>query len=242
MLGIDSNVALDCKKKGLMAKTVSNASSSVNTTSAAISLFGFDIRQKIQNDAERCNITSSQLFASRPKEEQDSVLNLCSGANKHINNLQDTLSWTQKAGQELMTLPALDDRAKSTLSNTMKETLNFGTETISNAISNINEAMTKLSGTASDAPESVKSTVSKTQNSIDDKTQELATDKHTKTDDFIDDKIDAKTITEKPEVKTDTEKPDINKNIDFGKTFKTNDKTTTDLNTDLKQIPVVNKR
>ena len=242
MLGVDNNVALDCQKSGVIAQAALGQGSSVNTTSTSIALFGHGIRQKIQSDAQGCNTTSSALFLSSPKEEQDRIANLCNGVNKYVDKLQDTLAWTSKSGNELMELQGLDDAAKSTLSSTLSETLNYGAETISNALNNVSEAMTRLSSAASQAPAPVQSKVSTTQETIANTSEKLAEGNLTTADDkFVSDENVAtkkdleKVDIEVPELNKDTEKvetkkPDINKDIDFGKTFKLDDKAKVDMN------------
>lgn len=152
MLG--SNVALESQKQSLALRSAlqqqGGKPENIDTTGTLVSIFGLNVRQQIRQKAEMCNEISNELHASKPGEN---VVNLCNGVNQHIAGLQDTISWAEKSGQQILGMPGLSSDSISQVVQSLKETLSFGQETILNTVNAVNEAVNKLKSYERETPE-----------------------------------------------------------------------------------------
>jgi hypothetical protein len=171
MLSMDDNILLDSKKAAIGSSVAfQNANKDnpnyLDITGSLISIFGYEIRQKINFDARRCNKASGEILISNPEQNYDRIINLCNGVNKYVSNLQSTVSWAQKTGEELLNFPGLSDLAKTSCTQTMKDTIETGNKAITSSASIAGEAMNMLS-TKSDTPANVEKTAQATNYLID---------------------------------------------------------------------------
>lgn len=172
MMG-SGNIALNSYKQSLISKNAFQEAtgSKVDTVSAFVSIFGFEVRQTLQHKSELCHNISSEIAASNPNEKVD---NLCDGVNGHVAELQDTLLWAQDAGQEILSLPGLSTNAIAKAAESMSETLNFGQQVMYNTVNAANDAITTLkskrgeyTGINTGASQNKNDPVSKAQNKIE---------------------------------------------------------------------------
>gem|GEM_PF-3140910 len=182
MLGFDKNTALESHKQTIMTKAATQSAYGIgnaDSISSFVSIFGHQIRQNIQHEADRCDGISSELLTTKLDEN---VEKLCNGVNQHVSDLQATISWAEDAGKEIISMPQLSASARSQAAQAMKETLSFGQETVVNTVNGINEAMTRLKtveaentekGTTTPTHERAAESIQKTWRTLDETTQEV---------------------------------------------------------------------
>ncbi|HSA05803.1 MAG TPA: hypothetical protein P5556_01330 [Candidatus Gastranaerophilales bacterium] len=178
MLNFGSAVALESHKQQITTQNSGQANNGegFDATKTSISIFGFETRQNIQKTAEKCNLKSNELSFLDLKTNSSYASMLCNNVNGNVQELQSLISWSQTSGQELLALPGLSDAAKSEAISTIQATLAYGQQVITNAIKNVDQAVTNLKTNNKNTPEvsaNISNSIQNTEKTFADSSAEL---------------------------------------------------------------------
>jgi len=143
------SVYLESQKQAIMASMAIQNAKKQNNTSAdfsdsRISIFSDLVKNQISTQSEICNQFGSQVSSAKNKGQAEVAQSLAK-ANGGISELESLISWAGAASQDFAGVAGISDSALSSISQNLGSAVQYGAKEISNTVSNINQAISRIS-------------------------------------------------------------------------------------------------